>query len=354
MPKRCFVISPIGDEGSEVRRHADDVFECIVQPALAGMGIEAIRADHMKEPGKITDQMIDAILQYDVCVAVLTGRNPNVYYEMALAQAAARPLVLLIQKGESIPFDVHDYRCIQYDLEPTSVFRRTWVSAVAHAVQQVLAPDAPLGLPNRGSIMRAAERHRYWLNSTSKEFGEAPRFLDVVSQTEERLDLMGISLQAWRDRPSSQCLKDVAATGCRVRILIMHEDHPALASVINEELPIQRLEGIRTQIRDMHHHFSQMAKSHPTLEVRKIVHGLVHNQLTLTDRKVLLLQYFFSRIGSDSPLLEYPAGSPLYDVVSEEFNLLWERNAPAAISAVPIAQPGGEPSGTQLDGAAAN
>ena len=33
-PKKCFVISPIGPPDSEIREHADDVFEYIIKPAM--------------------------------------------------------------------------------------------------------------------------------------------------------------------------------------------------------------------------------------------------------------------------------------------------------------------------------
>ncbi len=69
----------------------------------------------MAESGTITDQMFREIVNADVCVALLTGFNPNVFYELAVAQAAARPLVILIEKGQSLPFDVKDLRCIEYE-----------------------------------------------------------------------------------------------------------------------------------------------------------------------------------------------------------------------------------------------
>lgn len=45
--RTCFVISRIGDEGSDIRKHADDVFGLLIQPALEKYGIEPIRADHI-------------------------------------------------------------------------------------------------------------------------------------------------------------------------------------------------------------------------------------------------------------------------------------------------------------------
>lgn len=113
--KRCFVISPIGQENSAVRNHADDVFRFIIEPAMKEFGIEAIRSDHMKEAGRISRQMFREIFTADICITVLTGFNPNVFYELAVAQCAARPFIILMQAGQDLPFDVKDLRCIYYD-----------------------------------------------------------------------------------------------------------------------------------------------------------------------------------------------------------------------------------------------
>jgi hypothetical protein len=118
--RRCFVISPIGEEGSAVRAHADDVMEFIIKPALAKHDIDGVRSDQMAEAGTITEQMFREIVSADVCVVVLTGFNPNVFYELAVAQSAARPVVILIEKGLALPFDVKDLRCIQYEMAPVS------------------------------------------------------------------------------------------------------------------------------------------------------------------------------------------------------------------------------------------
>ena len=74
----------------------------------------------------------------------------------------------------------------------------------------------------------------------------------------------------------------------------------------------------------MFEHFNKLSGENPNIEVRQLKNGAIHFQLILTDREALCLQYLYSRTGSDSPLLRYPAGSPLYDAVIDEFNTLWE------------------------------
>ncbi|MFM1816344.1 MAG: hypothetical protein RLZ98_3039, partial [Pseudomonadota bacterium] len=116
--KICFVISPIGAEGSATRQHADTVLSCIIEPACeAGDNLQDTlykceRGDHKTAPGKITDQIYEDILNADLIVAVLTDHNPNVYYELAIAQAAAKRVILLMEKGFDAPFDIKDHRII--------------------------------------------------------------------------------------------------------------------------------------------------------------------------------------------------------------------------------------------------
>ena len=120
--KRCFIISPIGDPKTPVREHADAVFYGIVTPALEelkadGLEIEAVRSDQLQEPGQISEQMFREIFRDDLCIAILTFFNPNVFYELAVAQCAYRPLVALLQEGEKPPFDVTDLRTVPYNLD---------------------------------------------------------------------------------------------------------------------------------------------------------------------------------------------------------------------------------------------
>lgn len=134
---KCFVISPIGDAGSPTRAHADEVFNYIIEPALQVFGIEPIRSDQMAEPGRISDQMYRAIFDYDLCIAVLTFSNPNVYYELAVAQSASRPVILLIEKSNTLPFDVKDTRVVEYDLSITSYQNHTHLNRLTKFLEQL-------------------------------------------------------------------------------------------------------------------------------------------------------------------------------------------------------------------------
>ncbi|HEY5455430.1 MAG TPA: nucleoside 2-deoxyribosyltransferase, partial [Acidothermaceae bacterium] len=76
------------------------------------------RADEISKPGKITDQIIQAIRNADVVVADITGNNPNVMWELGFAHALEKMPVILNQAIAEAPFDLHDWRQVVYSRTP--------------------------------------------------------------------------------------------------------------------------------------------------------------------------------------------------------------------------------------------
>jgi hypothetical protein len=75
----CFYIAPIGDEGSEARKHSDLFLGSIVEPALEPFQLQVIRADSIDKPGTITRQIIEYIMRSRLVIADLSFHNPNVF-----------------------------------------------------------------------------------------------------------------------------------------------------------------------------------------------------------------------------------------------------------------------------------
>ncbi|MGJ0384591.1 hypothetical protein [Paenarthrobacter nicotinovorans] len=74
------------------------------------------RADEGESPDSIGQHVIRKLWEADLVVADLTGHNPNVFYELAIAHGWRKPVVHLIAEGESVPFDIVDQRTIFYDI----------------------------------------------------------------------------------------------------------------------------------------------------------------------------------------------------------------------------------------------
>ena len=115
--KKCFIITPIGDENSDIRRKTEGLFEAIIKPVMSELGYEAILPQQISNPGSITTQVIDRIISSDLVIANLTGLNPNVMYELAVRHAARKPIVCVVENGTKLPFDIQQDRVIFYNDE---------------------------------------------------------------------------------------------------------------------------------------------------------------------------------------------------------------------------------------------
>jgi hypothetical protein len=76
-PKKCFVISPIGEPASEARDHADDLDKYVRCPAMDELGIFPHRADHDNQLGRISDQMFRSILTDDLLIPATSSVLPT-------------------------------------------------------------------------------------------------------------------------------------------------------------------------------------------------------------------------------------------------------------------------------------
>lgn len=105
----CFVMQPFaGTLGT--------YYESIFKPAITQAGLEPVRADaDIFATGKIIDQIWRGINTASVLVAELTTKNPNVFYELGLAHALHKPVVLVSSNEEDVPFDLRHIRVIVYD-----------------------------------------------------------------------------------------------------------------------------------------------------------------------------------------------------------------------------------------------
>lgn len=126
MPKRtCFLICPIGDQGSEIRKNSDDLLELVILPALERFNFEVIRADKIPKASVITTEIIQHVQNADLCIIDLTGSNANVFYECGRRHETGKPYIQLIRRGDDIPFDLSGIRTIDYDMSSPRTTRDT-------------------------------------------------------------------------------------------------------------------------------------------------------------------------------------------------------------------------------------
>lgn len=75
------------------------------------------RSDEPFVPGNILKQILKMITSAEIIVAVLDGKNPNVFYEIGLAHSLGKTVILIgnAQKPEDISFDLKSERLLLYN-----------------------------------------------------------------------------------------------------------------------------------------------------------------------------------------------------------------------------------------------
>lgn len=71
--KTCFVIAPIGKEGSKVRRLSNQLLDFVIKPAVESLGYKALRADEIEASGLINYKVIRCLDRSPLVIANLTG-----------------------------------------------------------------------------------------------------------------------------------------------------------------------------------------------------------------------------------------------------------------------------------------
>lgn len=105
----CFVMQPFAAP-------LGGYYELIFRPAIEQAGMTAVRADaEIFGTGKIIDQIWRGIQDAQILIAELTTKNPNVFYELGLAHASEKPVILISSNEDDVPFDLRHIRVILYD-----------------------------------------------------------------------------------------------------------------------------------------------------------------------------------------------------------------------------------------------
>lgn len=140
MSEEVFVIMQIGEKNSPERRRADEVADYILAPILKEFNLKLYRADRDPTPGQITPQIVRSIVSAPLVIADLTGRNPNVYYELAVAHSFGRPVIIFCDKVSSLAFDTKDERVIEIGDIPRLSQAEEAKKELREAIKAILSP----------------------------------------------------------------------------------------------------------------------------------------------------------------------------------------------------------------------
>lgn len=340
MEKKCFVISPIGEPESPERKHADEVLNFIIKPALEELkdnkvcNITALRADEIEERGKITDQIYKEINKVDLCIVDCSFLKPNVLYELAIALCAVKPVIILAINGTKLPFDIKDLRTIFFDLDITSYQNRTYITQLISAIRSFESSNWKIesSIPGfSATISEEDEDVKFF--GTVHDFGTDPDWQKIVNDSEELLYLMGTALDGWRSTYTGsenfgEILVKKAKDGCKIKILIMDPENPYLNQIHNVKLINIDTEEVQATIKRNIKFYSEYVDQSENFEFRLIRNGRLTQNQAINDKYGIYIPHFYSVKDNQWPIWKLKRGTSHYDDLLKEFYGLWNINAP--------------------------
>jgi hypothetical protein len=113
-----FVVMPFGQPWSQ------DVFNEMFKPGIEDAGFVVFRGDSIVRVGDLSTNVWRSITQAGLIVAEVSVPNPNVYYEIGLADAVGKPVFLFKQERVTLPADFGGIHYYNYHLDALTAGRQ--------------------------------------------------------------------------------------------------------------------------------------------------------------------------------------------------------------------------------------
>jgi hypothetical protein len=108
MKKFVFVLMPFNTS-------FDDIYNYGIKQTCTELNSYCERVDEQIFSERILDRIYNQISKADIIIADMTGRNPNVFYEVGYAHGIGKKVILLTQNSDDIPFDLKHFPHIIYN-----------------------------------------------------------------------------------------------------------------------------------------------------------------------------------------------------------------------------------------------
>jgi hypothetical protein len=128
---RCFIVMPFSLDWS------DDVHRTL-SGACKATAVQPVRGDDVFTPTDILVDIWQSINGADFVIADITGRNPNVLYELGIAHTLAKPVLIISRNAADIPIDLSTRRVILYG-QASGDWREDLAIKASKAIKEILS-----------------------------------------------------------------------------------------------------------------------------------------------------------------------------------------------------------------------
>ncbi|MDJ0993087.1 MAG: hypothetical protein QNI90_05905 [Dinoroseobacter sp.] len=111
--KTCGIVMPISESDGRSASHWSDVLK-ILEDAAEQAGFKARLVSDTLESNLIHKEILQNIYNDDIIICDVSGRNPNVFFELGIRMATQLPTVIVKDDDTIYPFDTGPNRYIGY------------------------------------------------------------------------------------------------------------------------------------------------------------------------------------------------------------------------------------------------
>lgn len=109
----CFVLMPF------TPTKLTEIYKRYIKtPIELEFNLKCLRADDIYKPTSIMLDIWEHLNSSRIIIADLTNKNANVFYELGMAHVLGKPVILICQRVEDVPFDLRGVRVLFYDDGP--------------------------------------------------------------------------------------------------------------------------------------------------------------------------------------------------------------------------------------------
>lgn len=233
----CFVISPIGEQNSDTRKHADMVLNVAIRPALHEK-YDVRRVDEFPNAGMISTGIINSIHDSALCVVDLSFLNPNVMYELGVRHTLQKSTIVVAVEGTGLPFDTAGHNTLFYDVTDFHSLVQLRSQIEAQSVETEKADFVP------SNPISQALGHKALALRADSEGQILTRLSETVASLEGQFERFERRLQSPQDRKKSNVPASAAASENVAKLLgAAGLGSKVSASVTAQELVKQALSG---------------------------------------------------------------------------------------------------------------
>jgi nucleoside 2-deoxyribosyltransferase len=222
--KECFVIMPFGEP-------FDEYYNEIFKPIAKKLNFNIVRADEIYGNKSIIEDIVKHIIKADIIIADVSLKNPNVNYELGLAHALNKEVVIISMDLKDVPFDYRHRRTIIY-----STVKTKWSEKLENDIEKTIKNILHT---NNNEPVISVLKEFYEDISNKKKQGIKKVFYtrqdmnyyinnNLQLNQYKQLDIIAFGLKSFRDAKTIE-IENLVKQGLKIRILSI-EPHSLFVS----------------------------------------------------------------------------------------------------------------------------